>query len=72
MSVLFNSFETWKNACKGKDIPLFRPVIDFEITQKGRQEEEIWEGLKQAYQVMKEAVDTGLNQDMDFPFRNDQ
>jgi len=64
MPVLFDSFEVWKSECKKDRIPLFRPVLDFEIAQKGRTEDEIWEGLKQAYQVMKEAVEAGLNEDM--------
>ena len=64
MPVLFNSFEEWKSVCLKERQPLHRPVLEFEIAQKGRKESEIWEGLKQAYQVMKEAVDTGLSQDM--------
>ena len=43
---------------------MYFPVLDFEISQKGTSEEEIWYGLKQAFQVMKEAVEAGLNQDM--------
>ncbi|MBC6401541.1 MAG: L-serine ammonia-lyase, iron-sulfur-dependent, subunit alpha [Ekhidna sp.] len=64
MSVLFDSFESWKKECEENKITLFKPVLDFEVSQKRRSEEEIWEGLKQAYQVMKDAVDTGLNEDM--------
>lgn len=64
MQVLFDSFEAWKSACENEQKSLFMPVLEFEVSQKGRTEAEIWEGLKQAYQVMKEAVDTGLNEDM--------
>ncbi|MDE0472020.1 MAG: L-serine ammonia-lyase, iron-sulfur-dependent, subunit alpha [Ekhidna sp.] len=64
MSVLFDSFESWKRACKESKLTLFKPVLDFEVSQKGRTEAEIWDGLRQAYQVMREAVDTGLNEEM--------
>jgi len=64
MAVLFTSFEEWKKACKEKGTPLFSPVVDFEINQKGKSEAEIWEGIAQAYQVMKEAVQSGLEEDM--------
>ena len=36
----------------------------FEIKQRGTTEEQIWDGLEKAYQVMKEAVLTGLTEDM--------
>lgn len=64
MSILFNSFEAWKDECEKSKTPLFQPVLDFEINQKGKTEEEIWAGIDQAYQVMKEAVQSGLNEDM--------
>ncbi len=38
--------------------------MQYEIVQKGKTEEAIWEGVSQAYQVMKEAVETGLTQNM--------
>lgn len=64
MAVLFDSFESWKNACEAKGVPLYQPVLDFEINQKGSHEEAIWQGIEQAFQVMKDAVETGLNEDM--------
>ncbi|WP_420578668.1 L-serine ammonia-lyase, iron-sulfur-dependent, subunit alpha [Ekhidna sp.] len=64
MGVLFNSFEEWKKECQANDIPLFKPVLDFEINQKGKKEEDIWTGIDQAYQVMKEAVQSGLSEEM--------
>lgn len=64
MSILFNSFEEWKNECVSKNLPLFIPVLEFETTQKGRTEKQIWDGLANAYQVMKEAVQSGLSEDM--------
>lgn len=43
---------------------LFEPVLQYEKEQKGKNEAEIWEGLSRAYQVMKEAVQTGLTKEM--------
>ncbi len=60
MSILFTSFEEWKRECDEKKIPLYQPVLDFEINQKGKQEEEIWKGIEEAFKVMKEAVRFGL------------
>ncbi|RPA67312.1 L-serine ammonia-lyase, iron-sulfur-dependent, subunit alpha [Cyclobacteriaceae bacterium YHN15] len=64
MSYLFESFRGWKLYCEEKKIGIFDSVIEYEITQKGNSEESIWEGLQKAYTVMKEAVDTGLNEEM--------
>ncbi|MEO9872529.1 L-serine ammonia-lyase, iron-sulfur-dependent, subunit alpha [Ekhidna sp.] len=64
MAILFDSFEAWKKECEEKDLPLFRPVLDFEINQKGHAEEEIWNGVGEAYKVMKEAVQSGLSEEM--------
>ncbi|MFK7951453.1 MAG: L-serine ammonia-lyase, iron-sulfur-dependent, subunit alpha [Ekhidna sp.] len=64
MGILFNSFNAWKEECETKGLPLFQPVLDFEINKRGTTEEQIWEGLEKAYQVMKEAVKTGLSEEM--------
>ncbi len=64
MGLLFNDFISWKSHCNEKQVLLYQPVVDYEIEQKGRSEEEIWEGLSRAYQVMKEAVSTGLEDEM--------
>ncbi|MCB0491818.1 MAG: L-serine ammonia-lyase, iron-sulfur-dependent, subunit alpha [Cyclobacteriaceae bacterium] len=64
MGFLFDSFEGWKKYCDTNNVSLVRAVIDYEIEQKGRTEEKIWEGLAQAWDVMKDAVHTGLNEDM--------
>lgn len=64
MSFLFESFSGWKSYCIEKGISLYDSVIEYETTQKGKNEEVIWEGLHKAYQVMKEAVETGLNENM--------
>ncbi len=62
--MLFESFQSWLNEVKEKDIPLYQPVLEYEITQKNKTEAEITEGVARAYRVMKEAVETGLTQNM--------
>lgn len=64
MSFLFDSFEGWKKYCDQKNISLVDAVIEYEGKQKNRSEERIWEGLTQAWEVMKDAVRTGLEEDM--------
>ncbi|MBA9076206.1 MULTISPECIES: L-serine ammonia-lyase, iron-sulfur-dependent, subunit alpha [Rufibacter] len=64
MALLFNDFRSWEQHCTATGEPLYRPVLGYEIEQKGRTEEEIWAGLARAYEVMRDAVQTGLTQDM--------
>lgn len=64
MSFLFEDFKGWKALCEKEGTQLFEPVLKYEIDQKGATEEAIWSGLEKAYQVMKEAVETGLTEDM--------
>lgn len=64
MSFLFEDFKGWKALCEKEGTLLFEPVLNYEIEQKGAQEDDIWSGLAKAYQVMKEAVETGLTEDM--------
>lgn len=64
MSILFDSFEEWKKFCTDEKSPLYAPVIRYEKEQKGKSEEEIWTGLGAAYEVMKDAVKTGLTKEM--------
>ena len=64
MSLLFNDFASWKKHCSETGAPLYQPVLEYEIEQKGRSEEEIWNGIAQAYDVMKDAVKTGLSENM--------
>jgi L-serine dehydratase len=64
MALLFDNFKSWKTYCEEKQVPLYLPVLEYEIEQKGRKEEVIWEGLQKAFTVMKEAVQTGLSEDM--------
>ena len=64
MSLLFDDFKGWKSYCESKGELLFEPVVQYEIEQQGRSEPEIWEGLSHAYQVMREAVQTGLQEQL--------
>jgi L-serine dehydratase len=64
MSVLFESFEEWRSDVKVRNVPLWMPVLEYEIREKGRSEAEIWAKLDQAHAVMKDAVKTGLERDM--------
>ncbi|MEQ8927408.1 MAG: L-serine ammonia-lyase, iron-sulfur-dependent, subunit alpha [Fulvivirga sp.] len=64
MALLFNDFASWKAHCEQEKVPLYQPVLDYEKEQKGRGEAQVWEGLQRAYDVMKEAVNTGLSEDM--------
>ena len=64
MSMLFNSFKEWELTCSEANLPLYQPVLDYEIEQKNTTVPEIRTGLLRAYQVMKDAVQTGLTQDM--------
>jgi len=62
--MLFDSFQSWLAEVKENDQNLYDPVLQYEIVQKNRTEEEIWLGVAKAYQVMKEAVATGLTTNM--------
>ncbi len=64
MSFLFDNFKGWKAYCEANNLKLYEPVMAYEIAQKGRTESDIWAGLLNAYTVMKEAVETGLTEDM--------
>lgn len=64
MAFLFESFKGWKEYCTQHNTSLFESVLTYEAEQKGHSREVVWEGLQKAYAVMKEAVDTGLKEDM--------
>ncbi len=64
MSYLFDDFKGWKEYCTSNDISLPQSVIEYEVDQKQATEELMWEGLANAYRVMKEAVQTGLTEEM--------
>ena len=64
MAFLFDSFSSWKQYSLDKKMSLVQVVIEYECTQKNRTENEIWDGLARAWGVMKDAVQTGLTEEM--------
>lgn len=64
MSYLFESFKGWKTYCDEKEISLPQSVIEYEVDQKKGEDAQIRAGLLKAYGVMKDAVKTGLEEDM--------
>lgn len=64
MSFLFDDFVGWKEYCKKNDLKLFEPVLHYERDEKGKSEQQVWDGMLKAYEVMKEAIHTGLTEEM--------
>jgi L-serine dehydratase len=64
MAFLFDSFDGWKKYSIDNKVSLVQSVIDYEREQKGRTSDQIWAGLDRAWTVMKEAVQTGLTEEM--------
>ena len=64
MAFLFESFEGWKKYSVENNLSLVQVVVEYECTQKNRTEQEIYDGLSRAWDVMKDAVRTGLTEDM--------
>jgi L-serine dehydratase len=64
MAFLFDSFEGWKLYCDQHNMSLSEVVLEYERTQKGSSDAEIRGGLMAAWEVMKSAVITGLEEEM--------
>lgn len=64
MSFLFESFSGWKKYCEEQSLSLIDVVLEYETAQKGTTADQVIQGLQKAYQVMKDAVKTGLEQEM--------
>lgn len=64
MSFLFDNFSDWQAYCTKKGMLLHETVAEYEAEQKGKTAEAIREGLLKAYLVMKDAVQTGLTENM--------
>lgn len=64
MSFLFDDFAGWKEYCKNNNLKLFDPVLHYERDEKGRSEKQVWDGMLKAYEVMKDAIHTGLTEEM--------
>lgn len=63
MAFLFESFEGWKAYAGEHQLNLWQVVLEYERHQKNRTDEEIFRGLEQAWEVMKDAVRTGLEEE---------
>jgi L-serine dehydratase len=64
MGFLFDSFEGWKKYSEHSGKSLVTVVLEYEQEQKGRDISATYEGLGRAWEVMKDAVKTGLEEDM--------
>jgi L-serine dehydratase len=64
MSYLFEDFKGWKAYCESNKVSLPQSVIEYEIDQKNGEVGKIKYGLLHAYHVMKDAVKTGLEEEM--------
>jgi L-serine dehydratase len=60
---LFDSFKSWEDYRRERGMTLHEVVLEYEQEQKGHGREEVVAGLGKAWQVMREAVETGLTQD---------
>ncbi len=64
MAFLFESFAEWKQYSDDQKLSLPAVVLEYERTQKGRTDQQIMDGLARAWDVMKDAVQTGLTEEM--------
>jgi L-serine dehydratase len=64
MAFLFDSFAGWKDYSETSGQSLVEVVLDYEREQKGGTRAGIYDGLARAWRVMKEAIATGLEEDM--------
>lgn len=64
MAFLFDSFGGWKKYSESSGRSLVEVVLEYERDQKGRTDAQIYDGLARAWDVMKDAVKTGLEEDM--------
>jgi L-serine dehydratase len=60
----FQNFNSWKAYCEEHKVSLIEPVLEYEEHQKGHDREFIFNKLQEAYTVMKDAVHTGLTEEM--------
>ena len=64
MSLLFDSFKDWQTHCETNNEPLYKSVLEYEKELRGKSETQIFENLSKAFGVMKDAVETGLKEEM--------
>ena len=63
MAFLFDSFAGWKQYATETGMTLPEIVLEYEQSQKGRNKDQVINGLAHAWEVMKDAVHTGLNEE---------
>ncbi|WP_296703513.1 L-serine ammonia-lyase, iron-sulfur-dependent, subunit alpha [Algoriphagus sp.] len=64
MCYLFENFKGWKSYCEENKVSLPDSVIEYEVEQKNAESSQIKVGILNAFQVMKDAVKTGLEEEM--------
>lgn len=64
MQFLFDDFSSWKSYCESAGLAFYEPVLEYEEKQKSRKPEETWKGLENAYNVMRDAIKSGLEEEM--------
>jgi L-serine dehydratase len=64
MAYLFDSFAEWKEYSTKSNLSLVDVVLEYERLQKGRKNSDTMDGLARAWEVMKDAVQTGLTENM--------
>jgi L-serine dehydratase len=64
MAFLFESFAGWKEYTTANKVSPVDVVLEYEHHQKGRKDSDTMAGLAHAWEVMKDAVETGLRDDM--------
>jgi L-serine dehydratase len=64
MAFLFDSFDGWRAYAGSHSLSLCEVVVAYEESEKGSDAASIRAGLRQAWQVMREAVHTGLTEEM--------
>jgi L-serine dehydratase len=64
MAYLFDSFAGWKVYSEKHGKSLVDVVLEYEQSQRTRDKQAILDGLNKAWQVMKEAVHSGLEEEM--------
>ena len=62
MAILFNSFDSWKEECSANNLPLYQPVLDFEVNQIEISIDGIYRGSRLDFSAMSSKVREELEQ----------
>ncbi|MEN2992563.1 MAG: L-serine ammonia-lyase, iron-sulfur-dependent, subunit alpha [Bacteroidia bacterium] len=63
----WESFAAWGATAAARGIPLWQVVLEYEMHQKKRSAQEVWDRLAQVYAVMRDAVESGLREPRQTP-----